>query len=649
MPELRSMIANFIAGRKQPQETVRYELVNASTGSFTPWSGKVYENDIARSAIWTIAEAAGKARFLHVRGDGQEMRLFPDAIIRATLEQPNEYLTMQDLISKMVTHLEIYNNAFALICRDQRGRPVSIYPLDYSSVELRESKDHEMYCRFRFRGIRNIEVSYSDVIHLRKHFNADEFYGESNKAALTNLMDIVCASDQSIVNAVKNSALISWLLKFKQTLKPEDIKKQVKEFSESYLRTSENQWAAAPTDPRYDAEQVKHESFVPNAPQMDKAKLRIYSYYGVNDAIVQKTYNEDQWNAWYEGKIEPILMQFAAQMTMKFFSTKERAFRNRVMPESAALQYASTATKLNLVSMVDRGALLPNEWRAALNLSPIEGGDKPLRRLDTQTVGQADKETKPAAPADDGNSQPIANLENQQGDKPKDKQKEGATMNENENRDREQPETARHDWAFEMRSAEMPTEGDQQHGATVEGRAITYDSPTVMFEDEGVKYYEVIERGALDGADMSDVPMRYNHSKSFMIVARHNTARPNRSNMDFVIDDAGLLIRADLSKTESGRQLHEAIEAGLVDKMSFSFTVAEERYDNLTHTRYITKIKKLWDVAAVDTPAYDTTSIYARDRFQAEAESAKKAAEAAERSKRQLALEIDTLTTIYGG
>ena len=204
---------------------------------------------------------------------------------------------------------------------------------------------------------------------------------------------------------------------------------------------------------------------------------------------------------------------------------------------------------------------------------------------------------------------------------------------------------ARRDWIFEIRSTPAPEEGSPRYIA--EGDAVVFDVPALMYEDgEGKKYYEVICKGALDGADMSDVPMRYNHSKSYMIVGRHNERRPNRSTVDFTISDTALHIKADLSKTASARQLHEAIEAELVTQMSFAFTVAEESYDPETRTRKIYKIKKLWDIAAVDTPAYDTTSIYARDRFAAEAEAEKRHADAANARKKAALADLDILLAL---
>src|SRR5690606_1925229 len=105
-----------------------------------------------------------------------------------------------------------------------------------------------------------------------------------------------------------------------------------------------------------------------------------------NDKIVQSKYNEDEWNAYYESVIEPVAMQLSGEFTRKLFSRTERGHGNKIVFESSSLQYASMQTKLGLVSMVDRGALLPNEWRKIMNLQPIEGGDKPIRRLDTAEV-----------------------------------------------------------------------------------------------------------------------------------------------------------------------------------------------------------------------------------------------------------------------
>ena len=131
---------------------------------------------------------------------------------------------------------------------------------------------------------------------------------------------------------------------------------------------------------------MKNDAYVPNEKQVDNTTKRIYSFFNTNEKIVQSNYTEDEWNAYYEAQIEPDAMQFANEYTRRLFTRKERGFGNRIIFEAASLQYASMSTKMNLVQMVDRGALTPNEWRSILSLGPIEGGDKAIRRLDTAEI-----------------------------------------------------------------------------------------------------------------------------------------------------------------------------------------------------------------------------------------------------------------------
>lgn len=175
------------------------------------------------------------------------------------------------------------------------------------------------------------------------------------------------------------------------------------------------------------------------------------------------------------------------------------------------------------------------------------------------------------------------------------------------------------------------TELTEASDMIVEGYAVTYNSPTLIWEQDGIQYFEVIERGALDNADLSDVPFKYNHSDSVMILARTRT-----KSLELSIDDKGLFIRAKIVDTQQGRDLFKLIQLGEVDKMSFAFTVEEEKYNNETRTRTITKIKKLYDVSAVDIPAYDTTSISARNFFEVEIEKEKKAKDLANLRKKLL-------------
>lgn len=166
----------------------------------------------------------------------------------------------------------------------------------------------------------------------------------------------------------------------------------------------------------------------------------------------------------------------------------------------------------------------------------------------------------------------------------------------------------------------------------VEGYATTFDEPYLLYEIDGIKYYEKIDRNALEGADISDVIMQYDHQGKVL-------ARLSNGTLGIEPTEKGLFIFADLSKSQEARELYEEIKNGLVTKMSWSFTVADEEYDKETRTRIIKRIKKVYDVSAVSIPANDGTIISARSFINGVIE--KEQQELLERRKRKIKLLID--------
>ncbi len=162
----------------------------------------------------------------------------------------------------------------------------------------------------------------------------------------------------------------------------------------------------------------------------------------------------------------------------------------------------------------------------------------------------------------------------------------------------------------ERRLIEIRAVENKEDKMLIEGYAITFEEPATHQYGER-KFTETIKKGALDKTDMKDVPLRYNHNDSFMIMARTR----NKS-LQLKIDDKGLKIEADLLDTQSNRDLYKSIQEGLIDKMSFAFTVADGgdtwSFGEEETTREVKNIDKLWDCSVVDTPFYDSTSIYAR-------------------------------------
>ena len=164
-----------------------------------------------------------------------------------------------------------------------------------------------------------------------------------------------------------------------------------------------------------------------------------------------------------------------------------------------------------------------------------------------------------------------------------------------------------------------------------EGYATTFDVPYALWKD----YKEIIDRHALDDADMADVIMQYDHAGRVLARLRNQT-------LMLLPDDHGLLIAADLSKGESARQLFEEITNGLIDRMSWTFIVNEDVYDRETKTRTILKVKKVFDVSAVSFPANDATEISARSYVDGVIDEARRS-DLDERARKARALQLKTL------
>ena len=158
---------------------------------------------------------------------------------------------------------------------------------------------------------------------------------------------------------------------------------------------------------------------------------------------------------------------------------------------------------------------------------------------------------------------------------------------------------------IENRLSDVSFKEEDEQKMVLEGYAIVFDQETLI-GDKDKGFIESIDRNALKNANMKDVPMKYNHDDSFLIIAR-----TRNNSLRLTVDDIGLKVRAELIDTDSNKDIYKMVKAGLLDKMSFAFTVSSQKIDRSGDIpkRTITGIDRLYDVSIVDLPAYDQTSI----------------------------------------
>ena len=158
---------------------------------------------------------------------------------------------------------------------------------------------------------------------------------------------------------------------------------------------------------------------------------------------------------------------------------------------------------------------------------------------------------------------------------------------------------------IENRLSDVSFKEEDEQKMVLEGYAIVFDQETLI-GDKDKGFIESIDRNALKNANMKDVPMKYNHDDSFLIIAR-----TRNNSLRLTVDDIGLKVRAELIDTDSNKDIYKMVKAGLLDKMSFAFTVSSQKIDRSGDIpkRTITGIDRLYDVSIVDLPAYDQTSV----------------------------------------
>ena len=164
----------------------------------------------------------------------------------------------------------------------------------------------------------------------------------------------------------------------------------------------------------------------------------------------------------------------------------------------------------------------------------------------------------------------------------------------------------------------------------VEGYAAVFETETDLGWCK-----EIISRDAFNNCNMSDCVLKYNHNDNCLILARTR----NKS-LELTVDNKGLKIKANLIDTTQNRDIYKMIKAGLLDKMSFAFSVRKQEWDYENDVRRITEISQLFDVSVVDVPAYETTEIYARSKEDYKKEKEQYKHEKLEKEKLNLLLSL---------
>lgn len=397
---------------KEGQKFKYAPMLNGYMPIFSQFGQDIYASDVVQQAVNCIVREMKKLDPQHVIKKGSNVTPIEDEI-QAVLDNPNDLMTTSDLIEKMVWNLMFNYNSFVLPEWDKHsGKLVALYPLQPTQVDFLQDASGTMFIKMTFANDYKSTVRYSDVIHIRYNYANNEFMGgnasgQPDHQALLETLKLNDTLMQGVAKALKSSFAINGVIKYNTMLDQDKTLKAVEELTQA-LKNNES--GLMPLD-------LKGE-FIPFQRQIamvDEATLRfidekILRHFGVSIPILTGDYTKEQYEAFYQKTLEPLIKSIGQAFTKAMFTRRESiGFGHRIMFYPKDLIFLNTTQKLEMIRMLgDSGALFENEKRVLLGLKPIAELDgvrkQSLNYVDVeianeyQTKGQTTDNVEPEEP-----------------------------------------------------------------------------------------------------------------------------------------------------------------------------------------------------------------------------------------------------------
>ena len=339
--------------------------------TFSTWDGTLYEQLLTRTAVERFSVACSSLKPEVVGSKRTKPR------VHGLFESvPNDYQTWPTFIGLVATRYKADTTTYVLPSLDRDLNVMSLHSVKPTYVEVCEYQG-EPYGIFHLPSGGVIAIEWRYVCVLARFQYHSDYFGSGNDA-LDPTLRLMDAQRQAEELAVKNGARIGQL---STATHEEDMRKKRDRFAADNIGAG-NRTGLLIYDTTFSKlDQIKEDRFTIDTDEMTRIDNSVFDYFATNRNILQNSFTEDQWNAYYEGEVEPFAVKLSEGLSNILFTPTERRHGNRCMFSSSRLQYASNSTKRAIVSdMVDRGLMTLNEGREILQLRPIPGGDVRLVR-----------------------------------------------------------------------------------------------------------------------------------------------------------------------------------------------------------------------------------------------------------------------------
>lgn len=395
---------------RTPEKSRRYNYEDILSGIVPIYSNgfgtNIYASDVVQQAVYSIVSELKKLDPVHVRKTANDNDFVNVAgNIQSVLDNPNPLMTTSDFIEKIAWTLLLNYNAF--IYPIWSGDTlVALYPLQPSLVEFAQDGTGKTWIIFTFPNGYKGEAPYEDIIHLRYRFGVSEFMGgnEYGQPDFKPLLETLRLNDTLLKGLAKSlniQTTINGIIKLKTMVNADDQIAKVKEF-ERKLQANES--GILPVDISADYTPITKQVNLLDDKVLEFIDKKILRTFGVSIPIVNGDYTKEQYEAFYQKTLEPIIKSFGEAFTKGVF-TKHAAtgFNNKIVFYAKELIFLNTAQKIDLFTLlVDSGSCYKNEMRVAFGLKPINELQGQLAESSNKTNAENNKSDGGRKDNDDG-------------------------------------------------------------------------------------------------------------------------------------------------------------------------------------------------------------------------------------------------------
>ncbi|MCC0670818.1 phage portal protein [Clostridioides sp. ES-S-0145-01] len=346
-------------------------MLNGYTPIFSQFGDDIYASDVVQQAISCIALEIKKLQPTHIKNDVDVISISGN--IQNVLNNPNPIMTKSDFLEKIIWNLFLKSNSF-VIPFYEAGRLTSLYPIDPTSVIFLQDNTENLFIKFVFSNNYETILKYSDVIHIRHKFSKNEFMGgnENGQFDKEHLLDTLQLNKnllEGITKNIKTGYSLNGVVKYNTMLDDGTMQENLKALEEK-IKNSESGFLAM---------DLKGE-FIPlsrNIQAIDEPTLKfidekILRNFGVSLPILLGNYTKEQYEAFYQKTLEPIIISLSDAFTKGIFTKREIEFSNKIVFYSKELIFMNTSQKLEMIRLLgDSGAMYENEKREAFGLKPL--------------------------------------------------------------------------------------------------------------------------------------------------------------------------------------------------------------------------------------------------------------------------------------